>query len=978
MPFGPYRDFDDCVAKNRDKDNPQAYCGALEQQIKGGASVDAETFVDENGDGLDDVTGKPVEVVEMPEAEMPEAPEPMIAPDGEEGEDFHALLAVEGVWTGDGRWIEEGALTWRSLPLPLMATDRTTEGHMDAVLIGNITRIEREGREIHGWGRFVESDDATIMRLQDFIRNGDLRGVSVDLDAVEYDVVLPAQPEMDDVDDMIEDVAEDVEEMTERRFSYDEAKMKVTRARIMGACYDDETEILTETLGWVRFEDLPQGERVATMNPKTGEFEWQEPTAYTNDPWDGPMIRFTSGGQQKSPADKSKMHRSLDLLVTPNHRMLVESTATGKRTFMRADELITKSRRSYKIPATSEWLAPDVWRVRIEPVREMATQAQTMDFDADTFASFMGAWLAEGSLGVRGAISISQIESGKGYQLFDDVMGRMFRSHHHDGRAFIAKHQALHEWLRQFGGALDKWVPDEIKNMSARQIRLFLDAYIAGDGDKEGRRIYTSSKRMADDLQELAQKAGMWAHVVEREMKGSVLNGRVITPNGPGYVVNLRNREGSRSAAYCWDWHAEWVENHKGTVRCVTVPNESLYVRRNGIPIWCGNTVVPFPAFEEAFIESLASLCASLARESVATGFIRTMANYSDIDFTPPMGARQEAERGLAWREEYGRGGTAVGVARARDIKNGVNLSPTTVNRMASYFARHEVDKEGMGWRPDEDGYPSAGRIAWALWGGDPGWAWARKVQTQMASRDRAGSITASAHPISAPVVPPSSWFSDPKLSGPTPMTVTDDGRVFGHLATWGSCHVAYADSCVTPPRSAAKYAHFLTGELVCEDGARVPVGQITMDTGHAPLHANGAQALAHYDNTGTAIIDVTVGEDRFGIWMAGALRPNLDPSVIRAVMAADVSGDWRRIGAGLELVAILSVNVPGFPKNRVAVREAEGMVASLVASLAVPKHMPAEPAPVERRAAERIAASIGRDKRSRLSELRARIHGGR
>lgn len=95
------------------------------------------------------------------------------------------------------------------------------------------------------------------------------------------------------------------------------------------------------------------------------------------------------------------------------------------------------------------------------------------------------------------------------------------------------------------------------------------------------------------------------------------------------------------------------------------------------------------------------------------------------VDLRPTEAMAAEAERGLAWREEFGRGGTAVGVARARDISNRVNLSPETIGRMVSYFARHEVDKQGQGWSPGEDGYPSAGRIAWALWGGDPGRSWA-------------------------------------------------------------------------------------------------------------------------------------------------------------------------------------------------------------------------------------------------------------
>lgn len=91
----------------------------------------------------------------------------------------------------------------------------------------------------------------------------------------------------------------------------------------------------------------------------------------------------------------------------------------------------------------------------------------------------------------------------------------------------------------------------------------------------------------------------------------------------------------------------------------------------------------------------------------------------------------EEARRGLEWREEFNRGGTEIGVARARDIVNRRGLSLDTVNRMRSYFARHEIDKKGRGWSPDEDGYPSAGRIAWALWGGDAGRSWAEAIARQ-------------------------------------------------------------------------------------------------------------------------------------------------------------------------------------------------------------------------------------------------------
>jgi HK97 family phage prohead protease len=111
-------------------------------------------------------------------------------------------------------------------------------------------------------------------------------------------------------------------------------------------------------------------------------------------------------------------------------------------------------------------------------------------------------------------------------------------------------------------------------------------------------------------------------------------------------------------------------------------------------------------------------------------------ARYDHIDFTPPSGVRDEAAKGLAWRSEYGRGGTAVGIARARDLSNGATISPETARRMKAYFDRHEIDKQGEGWNPGENGFPSNGRIAWALWGSDPGWAWSRKLVEQMTVAD--------------------------------------------------------------------------------------------------------------------------------------------------------------------------------------------------------------------------------------------------
>ena len=180
------------------------------------------------------------------------------------------------------------------------------------------------------------------------------------------------------------------------------------------------------------------------------------------------------------------------------------------------------------------------------------------------------------------------------------------------------------------------------------------------------------------------------------------------------------------------------------------------------------------------------------------------------------------------------------------------------------------------------------------------------------------------------PITPPADWFSHPGFTKPTPLTVDDDGRVYGHIAAWNVNHIGLPRA-TKPPRSRSKYAYFHTGVLRCEDGTDVPVGQLTLAGGHAPLNADAASAAKHYDDTASAVADIHVGEDEYGIWCAGSIRPNLDEMQIRALRASAPSGDWRPINGGLELVAICQVNVPGFPTARAMV--AGGKMLALVAA---------------------------------------------
>jgi hypothetical protein len=180
------------------------------------------------------------------------------------------------------------------------------------------------------------------------------------------------------------------------------------------------------------------------------------------------------------------------------------------------------------------------------------------------------------------------------------------------------------------------------------------------------------------------------------------------------------------------------------------------------------------------------------------------------------------------------------------------------------------------------------------------------------------------------PVVPPSSWFEDPKLNKATPLTVDDEGRVFGHIAAWHVDHIGMSFG-TKPPRSRSKYAYFHTGVVRTDSGKDVPVGQLTLAGGHASLEASAAEAVRHYDDTASAIADVHAGEDAHGIWVAGALRPGTSPEQVRALRASAPSGDWRPVKGQLELVAVCQVNVPGFPIARA--RVASGAVMALVAA---------------------------------------------
>jgi hypothetical protein len=363
---------------------------------------------------------------------------------------------------------------------------------------------------------------------------------------------------------------------------------------IDGTCYSADTEVLTRD-GWKLFTQVNlESDEFATRNQETKEFEWQKATYFHKQAWDGEVVHVSS--------------RSLDLLVTPNHRMLVtNSHEPNYEKIVKAEALVGIHSGNLQLPATSVWNGESVQRFRLERTN---VRGRDLDIDGDDYSAFMGMWLSEGSKGGRGknssTIVVSQKSDSKGFVEFRALLTRILgREPFYNGKVFSFKSSALYRYLAQFGGATEKYIPGIVKNMTKEQLAIFWRYYMLGDGCYEkgeskvrvganalgftGRqRIVTSSVRMAGDLQEVAQKLGYSASVTPRASRDTVMSdGRVILAenSSPSWAVSLRTSTYQSFTAS--------TTHYVGDVYCVSVPNEILYVRRRGLPVWCGNTVKP-------------------------------------------------------------------------------------------------------------------------------------------------------------------------------------------------------------------------------------------------------------------------------------------------------------------------------------------------------------------------------------------------
>lgn len=418
----------------------------------------------------------------------------------------------------------------------------------------------------------------------------------------------------------------------------------------------------------------------------------------------------------------------------------------------------------------------------------------------------------------------------------------------------------------------------------------------------------------------------------------------------------------------------------------------------------CGFTIVPIPAFQEAYIglgpqfaDELDEECLDCAEKAAMA--LEGIDDFRVVDLTELTEEELAAfdamsiDEQIAYEEEHK---LIIASAFAPGTKDGPGwiTHPIPTGRIRRYWLK------GAG----------AAKIAWGTPGdfrrcrsqlrkyiANPEWLNGACANLHYEAngfwpgdrRNRNSLLASGAKPaplfaLTAAAVRPSpaKYFQRQELEDPRIGVIVDGEHVYGYVAQWGVCHIGIEGVCTTAPYSFTDYAYFATGYVHTDDGEKVRVGQITMETGHAGLRASAKVAAAHYDNTGAAVADIAVGEDTFGIWFSGMIRPSATEKQIHDLAASGrVSGDWREMmGGALEMIAALCVNVPGFPiPAQAGFAVEEGHQMSLVAAgIVLPEPRVEDRAPEEENvdfAADVVERVMDRlDERARAQELRVRL----
>jgi len=335
-------------------------------------------------------------------------------------------------------------------------------------------------------------------------------------------------------------------------------------------CYSDDTEILTKS-GWKLFNELKREDQVATLDVGHN-MHYIHPSEIQDHHYSGDMIKIN--------------HRSIDLLVTPNHNLYIRAHNSKRYKFVRADSPI----HSWMLNQVN-WEADDKEWFRLPPI-ELSKFNNGIIKDKlkmDDFLEFIGWYIAEGSTNKSGyIINITQTKEEGKKDIGDCITRLGYKWHYANDKDFRFANKQLYEYLKPLGKAHEKYIPDEFMHLSKRQLKILFDAYTKGDGyESRGCKGFTTtSKKLADQLQEIVIKLGYNSTLISRLRIGGYIHGKKIKNRRLSYDINIRK---SKECKLTRSKHFSAMD-YDGMVYCCTVPTHIICVRRNGRPVWCGNS----------------------------------------------------------------------------------------------------------------------------------------------------------------------------------------------------------------------------------------------------------------------------------------------------------------------------------------------------------------------------------------------------
>jgi len=369
------------------------------------------------------------------------------------------------------------------------------------------------------------------------------------------------------------------------------------------SCYDSETEILTNQ-GWKKVSDVKKTDEVCTLNLEKDIIEFHKPQRLFKYSYNGKMYRLKT--------------KRIDLLVTPNHKLLYNHCNFRKKPefrLMEAEFLFNKSKRFKK---NGRWIGENLDYFILPEVKikhgskyySGLRNKKEKTFPIKDWLKFFGFWIAEGwttegragDYGVYLANSDSTIMN----EMRKILLGFGFQPYFYKNRGLDTirvRDYQLFSYLRQFGKSNEKHIPQGVKSLSKELLKILFDYYIKGDGHVYGREhkglsATTISKKLRDDLQEIALKIGISAYFKLHNKKGtpilSLPKARVkgykqSEDSWTIYFIRENIHTVMPSTIKKWGYIERW-EDYKGFVYCIEAPNHVVYIRRNSIPVWCGNS----------------------------------------------------------------------------------------------------------------------------------------------------------------------------------------------------------------------------------------------------------------------------------------------------------------------------------------------------------------------------------------------------